>query len=658
MVKFEYIDKVNNVAMLSFSSMQMPVFKVNTQGGWVDYGKNNDFPNQLLRLYEEHEEHNAIVTAKANYLFGQSIKATDENQQQIVDNFFSFANRYEKWETLNEKIKVDCEAFNCFYLQIITDLTGKPKEYYHLQYSNVRTNKEKTKIWYSENWLDKQEARNDYEIYDFQSKKPGVYFIRFEFYKPTQNKLAGVYPTPQYIACVKSISTDIDISTFNNHYVANGFSAGTMITFFQDDPGEPAKRKLKDQILTTHTAPEKAGSVVLAFAGKEGTAPNIAPLNVDDLDKKFEFTSKRCLDKIIRGHNVTNPELFGVKTEGQLGTRVSLKESYELMLNTYTKPRQKPVLAFYSDLILMSTGQYVKLEIEQMEAIGLDLANDADLTPDERRELKGYKPLTAPKLGADGQPILAQTIETNDNLKGLSASENADMIRIVRDFQKGRNGMNEHMAVSRLKAFGLDELEAKKWLGLEQPIKMSSQVDDFILAQFEAIDTTEVLELELLHEEDAHIHNSKQALKFEFDMNLKFADSKDGGFLSNLVSGLLGKIGVGKTEGDKEEGFKTEILTKYYYKLKANAPALKPGGTSREFCLKMLALKDKNGNPKEFTFEQIDAVRLAGLSNGMPEVDNIWDYRGGFYTKPGTNDTDPFCRHIWGSKTYKVKTKI
>jgi hypothetical protein len=387
MVKFEYIDKVNNVAMLSFSSMQMPVFKVNTQGGWVDYGKNNDFPNQLLRLYEEHEEHNAIVTAKANYLFGQSIKATDENQQKIVDNFFSFANRYEKWDTLNDKIKVDCEAFNCFYLQVITDLTGKPKEYYHLQYSNVRTNKEKTKIWYSENWLDKQEARNDYEIYDFQSKKPGVYFIRFEFYKPTQNKLAGVYPTPQYIACVKSISTDIDISTFNNHYVANGFSAGTMITFFQDDPGEPAKRKLKDQILTTHTAPEKAGSVVLAFAGKEGTAPNIAPLNVDDLDKKFEFTSKRCLDKIIRGHNVTNPELFGVKTEGQLGTRVSLKESYELMLNTYTKPRQKPVLAFYSDLILMSTGQYVKLEIEQMEAIGLDLANDADLTPDERREL-------------------------------------------------------------------------------------------------------------------------------------------------------------------------------------------------------------------------------------------------------------------------------
>lgn len=427
MVNFEYIDRANNVALLSFSSMQMPTFKVNPVGGWVDYGKKNDFPNQLLRLYEEHEEHNAIVTAKANYLFGKSIKAVNEEQQAIVDSFFSYANRYEKWETVNEKIKVDCEAFNCFYLQVITDLTGKPKEYYHLQYSNVRTNKEKNKIWYSENWLDNEEQRSPYEIYDFSSKKPGVYFIRFEFYKPTQNKLAAVYATPQYIACVKSISTDIDISTFNNNYVANGFSAGTMITFYQEDPGEPAKRKLKDQILTTHTAPEKAGSVVLAFAGKEGKAPDIAPLNVDDLDKKFEFTSKRCLDKIIRGHNVTNPELFGVKTEGQLGTRVSLKESHELMLNTYTKPRQKPVLAFYSDLIFMSTGQVVPLEIEQSEAIGLDLTNDQDLSVKERRDLKGYatdEPTNKPQAQAVNEAINALSpLVANKVLESMSEDE-------------------------------------------------------------------------------------------------------------------------------------------------------------------------------------------------------------------------------------------
>lgn len=655
MVNFEYIDNVNNIALLSFSSMQMPTFQVNPVGGWVDYGKKNDFPNQLLRLYEEHEEHNAIVTAKANYLFGQSIKAVNEEQQAIVDSFFSYANRYEKWDTINEKVKIDCEAFNCFYLQVITDLTGKPKEYYHLQYSNIRTNKEKNKVWYSENWLDNKEPRNSYDIFDFNSKKPGVYFLRFEFYKPTQNKLAAVYATPQYIACVKSISTDIDISTFNNHYVANGFSAGTMITLMMDDPGEPAKRKLKEQILNTHSAPEKAGSVVLAYAGKDGQAPVIDALSVDDLDKKFEFTSKRCLDKIIRGHNVTNPELFGVKTEGQLGTRVSLKESHELMLNTYTKPRQKPVLAFYSDLIFMSTGQVVPLEIEQSEAIGLDLANDVDLTQDERRELKGYKPLTAPKLDATGQPLPIEA-EANEHIKSMTRKQMGNMHGITNDYKKGKATLEQ--AIMSLKGYGLTEDDAKTWLGVKEPIKMSSHVDDFIIAQFEAIDTTETLELELLSEEDAHIHNSKQALKFEFDMQLKFADNDKPGFLSNLVSGLLGKVGIGKSEKKDEPEYKTEIITKYQYALRPGAPDLLPGSKSRTFCQKLLALKDKSGNPKQFTFEQIDSVRLAGLSNGMPEVDNIWDFSGGFATNPETGETTPWCRHYWKPFTYKVKTKI
>lgn len=133
-------------------------------------------------------------------------------------------------------------------------------------------------------------------------------------------------------------------------------------------------------------------------------------------------------------------------------------------------------------------------------------------------------------------------------------------------------------------------------------------------------------------------------------MNLKFADSKDGSFLSNLVSGLLGKIGVGKESKSDEPKFKTEILTKYKYALKPDAEPLKT--TSRPFCKKMIEMN------KEFTFEQIDSVRVAGLSNGMPEVDNIWDYRGGFYTNPITKQTDPFCRHYWKAITYKVKTKI
>ena len=659
MINFEVIDKEKNVSMLSFSAMQMPTFKENKSKGYIEFGNKNDFPNQLLRLYEEHSEHAAIVGSKANYLFGNGFKTKDKLQQPILDQFLAKANRYEDWYDLNNRIKVDLELFNACYFQVITDLTGKPIEFYHLSYASCRVSKDKNTLYYKDNWLDNKEEQTSFEEYNPTLNKPGVFFIRFEYYKPTANTLESVYPMPQYIGCIKDISTDIDISTFNNNYVANGFSAGTLVTFFNGEPTPDQKREIKRSLINTHSSPDKAGSIVINYANKDGQAAQITALNVDDLDKKFEFTSKRALEKILRGHNVTNPELFGVKTEGQLGTRVSLKESYELMINTYTKPRQNVWLKFYQDLIQLVTGNKLELEIDQLEPIGLDLTNDPDLTLEERRELKGYGTVAAPKLDVNGQPIQAETVETNDNLKGLTASENADMIRIVRDFQKGRNGMNQHMAVTRLKAFGLTEEEANKWLGIEPQVQMSKvKSSDFIIAQFEAIEnTTKDLKLELISEEDAHIHNSKDAVKFELAMELKFADeTKKTSWLDRLISGLTGTITPTPKEvkeiakEEKPNVKTTQILTKYYYDVKPDAPALK-GKSSREFCVRMMAASKKNDG---FTFEQIDKVKLAGLSNGFPEVDNIWDYRGGFYTNPNTGETDPFCRHYWKAKTFRI----
>lgn len=663
MINFDILDREKNVAMLSFSTMQMPTFKDNKSKGFVEFGKNNDFPNQLLRLYEEHSEHAAIIGSKANYLFGEGFKTKDELQQPLLEQFLTKANRYEDWYDLNNRIKVDLELFNACYFQIITDLTGRPKEFYHLSYASCRVSKDKNTLFYKDNWLDKQEDFVTYEEYNPSSNRVGVFFTRFEYYKPTANTLESVYPLPQYIGCIKDISTDIDISTFNNNYVANGFSAGTLITFFNGEPTADQKREIKRSLLNTHSSPDKAGSIVINYANKDGQAAQITALNVDDLDKKFEFTSKRALEKILRGHNVTNPELFGVKTEGQLGTRVSLKESYELMINTYTKPRQGVWIKFYEDLITLVTGIKIPLEIKQLEPIGLDLTNDPDLTQDERRELKGYELLTAPKVDANGQPI--QASEVNANLKDLSGKQSQGLDRILRKYDSGK--MNRPRALQALvSGYGMSEEEANKWLDAEdendteQPVKMS-KVDstDFILAQFAAIEnTTKDLKLELISEDSVHFHSDKDAMKFELAMEVKFADVKKTSWLDRLISGLTGTItptpkevkSIAKEENPDVKT--TQILTKYYYEVKPDAPALKT--TSRKFCKEMMKLSEEKDG---FTFEQIDSVKLAGLSNGFDEVSNIWDYRGGFYTNPNTGETDPFCRHYWKAKTYKVITE-
>lgn len=637
--KFEIVD--NNLAFLSFDSEKTPVTRIDYRG-YVAYGDKNDYFRELLRLYEEHAEHGAIIGQKARFGRGKSLKAKNAAQQPLLDQFWDSINRFETYDAFAEKFWIDAEIFNGVYFQVLTDLSGRITDIFHLQRTNCRLSEDATTLFYCEDWLN-QFTNEVKEYHIYEPGKVGLSFIEFKFYQPSATRLNSLYPLPPYNQCTTEIKSDIDISTFNYNYVKNGFSAGYIVTFFNGDPDEPKKKDIRKRFKNAFTGGENAGNVIINYASKEGQAAQITAIPVDGLDEKFSTIQKRYQQKIFTGHNIVNPELFGIKTEGQLGNRVSLKESHELFINSYVKPRQEIANNFWEKLCFMKTGQWIEMESVQIDAIGFDLSDDQDLTQDERRELKGYKPLTAPTLAPDGTPV--QQAAVNDNLKGLSASENADMLRVVRDYSKGR--MNEHLAITRMLSYGLSEVEAKKILGMDEPVLMSAV--DFILAQFEAIDTTDKNEYELLEEYEC-IHSSDQARKYEFSAVVKFASKPT--FIETLVGKIGNLFGPKEKASTKEKEEVTEIVTKYHYALKEGALPAKSG--SRPFCKKMMEL---SASGKEFTYEQIDSVKLAGVKNGMPEVENIWDYRGGFYTKPGTNETDPFCRHVWKARTYRIKRK-
>lgn len=669
--KFEILDSANKLAMLAFDAVKTPDVSVDKFIGYVKYGKRNDFPQELVRFYNDHAEHSAIVQAKAKYLAGMGLKVKEQEQEIQGNAFLDRANRFESWNDLNKKITLDCELFNACYLQVIHDLQGNPIEYLHLQYCNCRLSECGTKLFYSDDWNAKQ-WEFKYKCYPLYNKGlTGSSFIRFKYYQPATSKLKGLYPLPSYKGCLTEIKSDIDISTFDANLVLNGFSAGTMVTFFNGEPTPEEKRAIKEKFASIHANPENAGSIVINYANKGDEAAKIEAINADDLSTKFEAIQKRYQSKILIGHNVTNPEIFGVKTEGSsLGNRVSIRESYELMLNTYTKPRQEDLLSFIQSICFQKTGQWIEFEIEQLDPIGFDLTNDVDLTQDERRKLKGYEPLTAPKVDANGVEI--KESEVNNTLTNLTGRQFQGLMRIVTKFDNGKLSKESAIALM-VSGFGLTKEDALTFLNENDNVedattKMSNQkkLDDVILSYFESLDTDSDLQLELINEEEVHLHSSKDAMKFEMAMEVKFANEiKRSSWLDKLLTGITGIIGtptpseVKDIAKESNPEFKTtEILTKYHYALKSDAPPLKEGGKSRDFCVKMLGLKDKNSRldnkQKEFTFEQIDKARVAGLSNGFPELDNIWDFRGGYYNNPKTNSIDPFCRHIWKARTYKI----
>lgn len=677
----------NNLAFVTFAEEKRPEIKKDWSYEYIKYGKKNDFPSELIRYFEEHAEHGAIVNAKARYLFGKGLKAVNPEQELIANQFLDNANRYETWNDLGKKLALDCELFNSFYLQIITDMSGTPKEFFQLQYANCRLSECKTKLYYNKDWKAKP---SDFKIFELYNKgEVGTFFTTFKFYQPSKSKLDSIYAKVPYNGCLSEIKSDIDITSFNDSYVKRGFSAGTMVTFFNGEQPPEIKRQIKERFEQGLCGPNNAGEVVINFADKNGQAAQIQALNVDDLDKKFEFISKRYQQKIITGHNITNPELFGIKQEGSaLGNRVSIRESHELFLNTYTKPRQETFITFIENICYSINNIWIDFEIEQLDAIGQDLSNDTDLTQDERRELKGYEPLTAPKLDANG--IAIKESEVNSTLTNLTGRQFQGLMRIVSKFDAGKISKESALALM-VSAFGLTENDALTFLNEndaieDAPVKMAEQTDT-ILAKFKSLAKPDHLEFELLFEHDAPIRNSQDALKLELKAHkMYFADALtisitelDDAVLNAIQSNptltieqLNKLLKVDTTEAVKrltEKGliepnangyeattkginvttnpideYVTEIKTIYKYKTKLDAPALKT--QSRTFCKELLA----ESKIKHWEFEDID-----NMSNefGM----NAWDFRGGFYTNPNTNDTTPWCRHIWKAQTIKVKTK-
>ena len=682
------INIIKNAQAFTLKDMPKLSFSVDNTG-MVKYGKNNLYPQELVRLYNDHPEHRAIINRKARYIWGKGLKAVNAADEIKVKSFIDSFNKQETLDQVGKKISVNTEMFNGQFIEVITNLAGVPIEMFFLNSANCRLSECGEKLYFSKDWKKSAHQREVKEICKWNDKEVqiGSFFTEFKYYSATGSKLDAIYPTAQYQSIVDDINTDITISVANSNMVNNGLSMGKILNFFNGTPDDKMISAIDRGFKGTYTG-EDGEAVMVVHSDRDDKAPELVDVTPTDMAERFNYTAKRAQKKIFAGHEMAS-ELFNIKFDDSfLSGSPDLLTLQELFVKGYIEPRQEDLLEFLSYLSFIKTGEYLEMMFEPISLIGADLSNDVDLTQDERRKLKGYEPLTAPKLDANGTPLPVQANEVNDNLKGLSASENRDMQRIIRDFQAGKNGMNEHLAIARLTAYGLSTNDAKKMLGINTGIdtKMSSQVDKILLALEECAEDDNDDDVILV--EAAHIHNSKDALKYERQI-MKFADALvisieelDSAILNALkgnptltidelastlkydalkISESIERLTKNGFLEDTVEGFKPtqkaidketepivskEVYTVYKYAVNEDKPALKKGGSSRPFCSKMTALS----LTKSWTFERLDS-----MENDLGT--NVWDYRGGYYTNPVTKEIDPDCRHLWYAITKTRKKK-
>jgi hypothetical protein len=605
--------------VITFSNDKVPVFTEVRNKDYINYGEDNNYPNFLVTLFNRSAKHNAILTAKQLYIAGQGLAFNAEglptdkivSTQAFIDN----ANPYESLHSVSSKMALDIELFGGCYLHIIKSKDKKGiAEVYHLDYCNLRTNKDNSKIYYSEHWLNDDGSDNmsikpdqitEYPAYgskDYEKGKEGVLY--YKQYRPN----IETYTLPEYIGAVPAIITDAEIANYHRASIQNGFMGGTMVTFMNGVPSDEEMSTIEKQMKKKFTGTDRANSLVIDFVDDPARAPQIQQLTGNDFDKRYDALNKTIQEEIFVGHKVTSPMLFGVRTESQLGGRNEMATAFQLFQNTYITPKQNAIEQILNELVgLKNKVTFIPIEPVMPEFSEQTLATI--LTKDEMREIIGRKPLEVPQQVEVVQSKFAK--DDQELAVFLEFGEPADTYTEVKKIKQ---------------VFSVADMDNQ--------------------SQMFALTTTEKGIIDILKNDDkATADDIAKLLKVKVkEIEDIMTNMMDKGYLDDNLK--LTPKGVETKVPDF-----SELYVKYKYALRfdTQGPAILPNGRTRPFCEGMMKAN------RLYTREDINAIgEKLGAIYGIPNYD-AFTRRGGWYTEPGTNIHSPSCRHIFLQTLVKKK---
>jgi hypothetical protein len=667
------------IKFLKFDEVPLPIYKEVKGKDYIFYGEKNDYPNYLLRIYNNSAKHNAIVTGKVDYICGNgwTVKAEDEMQKAKAFGLIDKVNT--KRESLNEvtnKLVTDLTIFGGYYLQVIwTKATGEIAELYHVDYYKVRTNADNSEFYVSDNWLknDNVNPRPDYETYPaFDPNNPtGSQILYFKEYRAGVN----TYSLPDYRGAISYIELDISIGEYHLNTINNGMFSSKLINLNGGKVSQEEEDRIERQFQNKFSGSKNAGKFMLAFNDSKENEPSIIDLSGTELDKHFDLLNLTVQTEIFSGHKITSPMLFGIKTEGQLGGRSEMREAYQLFQNTYVNAKQRALeevvnyLFKFNDII-------ADLELKPTEPISFEFSEaiiSANMTQDEIREKLGLAPIEK-KETAGAQDI----INSLNSLSPLIATKVVESM----DVNELRSLIGLPVRSEIVTPENIGEAPAPTTVETIQLSCSHTEKDDEILSYFEGKGVSKS-KFKII-QNDRLVFNSmdefvKQDLFAEYLLNevqkkiitqiqknenvtvpqiAKAVGIDEASVISRINTLIDDQVLVEKIS---REGLITRSVTRtgeaaikrlqpvtsfkvlYSYEERPNVPAAASG--SRPLCEKLY----KDGDSLLFTREEIQ-----NISNQLGY--SVFQLCGGWYTNPNTGVRTPFCRHEWRRNVVVEKT--
>jgi DNA-binding MarR family transcriptional regulator len=662
------------IKLFKFDQVPLPVYKEVKGKDYIYYGEKNDYPNYLLRIYNNSAKNNAIITGKVDYICGNgwTVKAEDEMQKAKAFGLIDRINT--KQESLNEltkKLVTDLSIFGGYYLQVIwTKGTGEIAELYHVDYYKVRTNADNSEFYVSDNWIknDNVNPRPDFETYPAfdPNNTTGTQILYFKEYRAGAN----TYSLPDYRGAISYIELDISIGEYHLNTINNGMFSSKLINLNGGKVSQEEEDRIERQFKDKFSGSKNAGKFMLAFNDSKENEPSIIDLSGTELDKHFDLLNKTVQQEIFTGHKVTSPMLFGVKTEGQLGGRSEMREASELFQNTYVNSKQQ-ALEEVINYLLKFNDIIAELEIKKTEPISFQFTEQIisqNMTQDEIREKLGLPPIEKVETDNSQQvinalnslnPTILQKVMENldkDEIRSLIGLKSKIEPVQIEPTQVDEFADHLHLECSTsehdadiLKKFEGKGVSKDKFKVIESSKMHFSSMEDFVkqdlFAEYLLNEVQKKIITQIQRNEEVTIPQIAKAVGIDeasvisrintlIDDNVLVEKITNEGLVTRSVT-RTGEAAIKRLQPV------TSFRVLYSYELRPNIPDAKSG--SRPLCKELIK------RSLLFTREEIQ-----NISNQLGY--SVFQLCGGWYTNPNSGRRTPYCRHEWKRNVVVEKT--
>lgn len=401
---------------------QLSVFsqKENTSQKIINFGSDNQYPQEILRVNGSSPIATACLDARANYTAGDGLYMVD-SEGKNVDDLFSkkilqdFYNSY-TWE----QICYSWAWFEAAGIKYKFDLNGKIVGVSSQEFSTVRLGMpdEEDHISYamiSPSWSleknDKKFKAKKIDLWnkDFIQKKIQEFGVDAKAFGEWTGALHIIrrrrpgqiyYPNPKHASALGWAYVDGKIQLFHSTAVDNSFSPGFILYIpFSldgvDENGVSKKVRMREEVKSAWMGAENAGEPAMLYGPNKDAAPQIIPFTNNGNDKLY-LALQDLITKNICIANSVPPVLANIPIDGGLNTNKEyIINEFDKWLNTDIKRDQARLLEGINSTLPLIDG-YVegyKLMVSNSRPLAFIPNNQlSDYTEAERRESNGYAP--------------------------------------------------------------------------------------------------------------------------------------------------------------------------------------------------------------------------------------------------------------------------